>query len=457
MALRLSGIVISLLLWASSGWADVAITASTPRDYDLPSGFVLPGSLVVGQGENTYIVNNVGEGNGISCVVIRATSTGARAFTYRVNNMGTACVGFAPHPTNGFFLRTHDPTALEGTVTGNTSWIDGDGVEQWRISDQRLVEAEPAPGGTGSLQGSYFSVMGPLLYSPAVDRVLGATLGKLRIGFDEKFIAQHHLVNAQTGALVRSGLTFGQTGVGIPIAGFVRENGDFLIALDTLGLDGTIFFAYDGRESVEQFIPLNESWSGRRLIRLGYADNTTTLVWIEEVGENVPAFVASTNDQGAPLFRTQFETTYRFANGDFVFLGPPLNLYLTQDYAIVPYSWEGVLYLRFVDKDGESPGLARIQGFPMPPVSLVADNEGGIRLLTSSDGKVVEYTLTFEDVADFDPNAILEDAELPDITINDVLNEAGCGCNTSPNQTPAALLLALFAFLSFRVIRRVSQ
>lgn len=460
MTLRLFGIVASSLsiffLSTSIAWADVAITASNPRDYTLPAGFALPGSLVIAQGEDTYIVNNVGDGNAISCVVIRATPVNARSFTYRVNNTGTACVGFAPHPTNGFFLRTHDPTAIEGTVTGNTSWIDANGVEQWRVSDQRLVEAEPAPGGTGSLQGRYYGVMGPLLYSAAVDRVLGATLGNLQIGFDEKFIAQHHLINAQTGALVRTGIVFGQSGVGIPISGLVKENGDFLIALDTLGLDGTIFFTYDGRESVEQFLPLNESWSGRRLIRLGYTENTATLLWTEDVGENVPAHIASTNAQGAPFFRTEFETTYRFANGDFVFLGLPLNLHLSRDYAIISYSWDGVVYLRFVDKDGESPGMARIQGFPMPPISLVQDDKGGVRLLTSSDGKVVEYDLTFEDVADYDPNAILEDAELPDITVDDVLDEAGCGCNTSPNQAPTALFLAFFAFLSFRVIRRVS-
>jgi len=446
-----------LLLCVGEAWADVAITLEEPREYELPTGFDSQGALVVGQGSSTFLVKNTGDGNGVRCVIVRADSDGARAFTYRINDEATACMDFGLHPDDGFFVRTWDPTAIEGAITGNTSWIDAQGVERWRIPDRRLVEAEASPGGTGVFNGEYFSPIGPILYSPESDRVLAATLGKLSIGFDNKFIAQHHVVNRETGSLARTGFTLGQTGVGIPVAGAVREDGRFLIAQDTLGLEGPIFFTYDGRQGVERFEPIGDSWAGRTLVKLGHLSRTNVLLWTELNSDDAPAHIAATNDRGATIFRAEFETTYRFADGEFVFLGRPLNMWLTDEYTIIAYSWDGEVFLRFIDQNGESPGMARLSGFtPLSPLAVVTDGKGEVRLVTANSARrVIEYKLRFEDVDDYDPNKILEDMDIPDITIGDVLDEAGCGCGAANSTLPGSLVLIFLVVFSVPIIRRV--
>lgn len=448
---------LSLLLFTPEVRADVAITLDGPREYQLPPGFDPQGAIVVGQGAATYIVKNTGDGASLRCVIVRADDEGARAFTYRINDQPTACLDFGLHSDDGFFVRTWDPSAVEGSITGNTSWIDAEGVERWRIPDRRLVEAEQIPGGTGVFQGEYFSPIGPILYSPESDRVLAATLGKLSIGFDDKYIAQHHVINPETGSLTRTGFTLGQTGVGVPVAGVLQEDGRFLIAQDTLGLEGPIFFRYDGRQAVEQFEPIGDSWEGRTLTRLRHFKRTNVLLWTELATDDAPAHIASTNDAGATIFQTEYEATYRFADGEFVFLGRPLNLWITDEYAIIAYSWEGEIFLRFVDQNGESPGMARLTGFtPLSPLAVVTDADGAVRLLTANASqRAIEYDLRFEDVDDYDPNKILEDMDIPDVTIGDVLDETGCGCGSTNSALPGNVALLLMVVFSIPLIRRV--
>lgn len=427
----------------------MAVTLDSPRELTLPSGFNPQGALLVADGPTTYLVNNASSGDSTACVIVRATAEGARSYSYSVNNGATACTAFGTHP-EGFLLRVEDPTAME-EIDGHTVFVEFDGTERWRVPDRRLVDAEGAPGGPGEFRGEYFGAIAPLLYSPAIDRVLGSSIGTVTIGQDVRYLGQHHLLNPNTGNITRNGFTLGSSGVGIPVGGVVRSGGDFLIVQDTLGLDGTVFHTWDGRSNVARFEPLAGEWEGKTLRRIAYLPGTTYLMWIEavpEVTDDIPAFIAATNDDAATLWEANFETTYRFRNGDFVFLGPPLDLQVSPDWAIITYRWENDYYLRLIDENGGTPGIARLTSTtPLEPLGILATAEG-VRLVTANQERIIEYSLEFEDVPDWDPNAILEDVGIDD-AVDAVLDEAGCGCGAAGGGSGNLFLAIGFAVFSF--------
>jgi hypothetical protein len=174
-------------------------------------------------------------------------------------------------------------------------------------------------------------------------------------------------------------------------------------------------------------------------------------MWIEgvpEVTDDIPAFIAATNDDAATLWEANFETTYRFRNGDFVFLGPPLDLQVSPDWAIITYRWENDYYLRLIDENGGTPGIARLTSTtPLEPLGILATSEG-VRLVTANQERIIEYSLEFEDVPDWDPNAILEDVGIDD-AVDAVLDEAGCGCGAAGGGSGNLFLAISFAVFSF--------
>ena len=244
-------------------FADVEIETTPVRDYQLPGTFEPGGAQVqLGAGGVTVISNTMGaSADESACGVVIATDQAARLLEYRFAGAPTRCVGVRPNPGGGVFIRGSNPTAVEGEVTGFTSYVGTDDQDAWSITDQTLVAANPEPNGTGEFQGEYVGAHPSLAYSPTLDKLLAFTVGKLVIGQDEKFISQAHVVNVDSGQMRVSGQTFGLSGVGLVGGTTTRSSdGNFLIYYFSSGDRGAFFYDYDGRTNISFFNPRGEDW-----------------------------------------------------------------------------------------------------------------------------------------------------------------------------------------------------
>lgn len=458
-------IVASILFAPLAANADVEIEAVPLREYQLPFNFAIQtASVVMGPDQTTYLYNTLGDAADSRCGVIIATDEDATLFEYTFDDSPTACTSILPHPDGGFFARVVDPNAQDGDVTGATALIDGDGREVWKVPDRQLVDARDQPQGPGEFLGNYVTTIQPLLYSQSVDRLLGFTIGKITLGFDEKFIGQSHLINVETGFLGRNGLTFGQAGVGFPADGLIKEDGQFLIRYFLNGQQGADFFNYDGRNDISLFEPGDDDWSQRWVWRMRGGDRTVHLLWTETDEPTEPTMLTVTNENGDVFYEVEYENFYRFRDGETVQFGLPTNMWVTGEYSVIAYVLEDSIYLRLVDENGESPGMARLNGVTDDPALGLVEGPEGLRLLTFNfvDNEILEYRVEFEDVAEFDPDAGFGDTgvsiDLGTGTLVDVLDEVGCACRTVAHRAASQPLLALaFAGLFGILWRRKRQ
>lgn len=454
-------IIVSMLLVPTTASADVEVIPTRLRDYQLPVDFTVQTSSVApGPNGSTILFNTVGDAASARCSVIIADAEGAREFRYQYDESPTACSAVVAHPGGGFFARVVDPNARDGDITGATVFIDETGDEVWKIPDRQLVEGRAQPQGPGEFLGTYVTTIQPLVYSSAIDRLLGFSIGKITIGFDEKFLGQSFVANGENGFLARNGLTFGQAGVGFPADGLVKEDGDFLIRYLLNGQQGAAFFNFDGRNNISFFEPGDDDWSQRWVWRMLSGDRTVHIVWSETENLNDSTILTVTNEAGDVFFEVEYESFYQFRDGETLSVGLPINMWLTDEFSVIGYSVEDFIYLRFVDQNGESPGMARLDGItPNPPLGLVEGPEG-LRLLAYDfiDNRIVEHRLEFEDVPEFDPDAGFGDVgtgiDLGTDQLVDVLSEVGCGCRTiagrGASQPMVGLLLAALTALIWR-------
>ncbi|MEZ4460781.1 MAG: hypothetical protein R3E66_13835 [bacterium] len=445
---------MAIWLFSANAFADVEVIPTALRDYALPSNFGLANSIIAsGKDETTYLANTTGEGGNVRCTVVVATKVDAREIDYAVDGRPTRCLSLVANPNGGFFLRADNPQAMPGDVTGITAYVDANGVEQWKIRDTQLVDAQARPSGTGVFLGSYAGAFDTMVYSPQTDRLLAFTIGRLSINQEDKFIAQGHVVDVATGDLLRSGQSIGQAGLGIPIAATVRTDGVFTIAFDTLGSQGLVFYTYDGRETVEELEPLSERWEDRVLIQMFWAEETLNFVWLDPTDASVSTEVAITNATGNALLRQTFTSTYRFADGAFVALGAPTNAWRDAEYLTTSYVSDGLVYLRLITPEGESPGMGRLDGITSYTPAAVVSGPQGLRFLAfdAPSNRIYEYALSFMDAPDYNPDMGLADVDIPDIGLGDVLDEVGCGCSSVARaRTPAGIVLLVLGALIWR-------
>ena len=461
---------VALLASAPAAHADVNVMLTPVRDYQLPGSFELTnGRVLEGAGGDTLIVNTIGASpEEAACGIVVATDADARLIEYRYASEPTQCIGALPHPDGGLFLRGSNPTAVAGEVTGFTSFIGPDDMEVWSIDDELLTTAQPEPTGTGEFQGAYETPHGAMAYSPQLDKLLGFTISKLTIGIDEKFLSQAHVVNVEMGRLTVSGQTFGQSGVGIVGGAEVRRgDGQFLIYYFSSGDQGAFFYEYNGRQDVSFFKPRGEDWDDRFVIRMLYRNDLLHLLWTPSDGTDTQTRVTATTDAGAELYSATFEPEYRFADGTVVELGRPITMWVTADYTAILTTDVSMteLFLRVLDNDGESLGLARLSDISeFAPVAIVTGENDTLKLLSydQSSRHVYENTMEFTDVDDFDPDMGIPDGGFPediglpaDIGVADVLEAAGCCTTIKPHRLHAAALgLALLGAVAMRRRRR---
>lgn len=440
--------------------ADVEVQAEFIQEYTVPAGFdVNSATIAPGPADSTMLWGTVGDAADIRCSVIVADDASAREFRYGFDSRASACMSVTAHPTDGFFVRTFNPTAQEGDVTGATAYIDSEGREVWKVPDALVVDARPRPQGPGDFLGTYVRPFGPLIYNPEIDRVMAFTLSKLEVGLDDKFLVQAHLINADDGFLGRGGQTFGQPGVGFPAGGVIRDDSRFLLHYFLEESRGGLFYTYDGRNDVGLFEPSGD-WENRWVRQIAYEESSVFILWSATNELDAPTRLSRTNDAGELFFDVEFESLYRFRDGEFVQVEPGSRMWPTGEFTVIEHRAQSQFFVRVVDREGESLGLGRVaNAVANSPLGIVRSGPT-LKLLSFEifDRRIREYALTFEDVAEFDPDAGIGDMG-PEIdvgigTIGDVLGEVGCSCSSAEGKDSAALVALLLGALALKRRRR---
>jgi hypothetical protein len=454
-------------------FADIAVTGDAARDYALPEMFGLSGAQYQqGPAGTTLISNTSGNAESSFCTVIIASDDEASALDYAYKSGPTQCVSVAPHPEGGFFVRGVDPSGEPGDVVGFTSRIGADGAELWEVSDERLTTARAEPEGTGEFIGAYNSPSQVMAYSERFDKLLAFTVGLLKLGIDDRPVTQAHVVNAESGQLRVSGQTFGQSGVGVVAGTAVQSDGNFVLYYFSSGVQGAIFYTYNGRESISFFEPGGENWETRIVSQMVTYDDKIYLLWTPNDAEDAATHVTVTTVDGAQLWSNSWPAEYTQVDGNQINLGPPLLMWVGADLVIVLHQVqleEGAEYfLRAMDRNGESLGAGSMQAVwgDFNPLQVVKGTDDRLKLLTfdSDNNRIHEFWLTIEDLPDYDPDQFEDMGEgavdLPaladvEITIEDVAKAAGC-CATfaQPRRTSGPVAAVLFMLCVMMSTRR---
>jgi hypothetical protein len=424
----------------------------------------------------TLISNTSGSAEASLCTVIIAADEEASALEYKYKDGPTQCISVVPHPEGGFFVRGVDPSGEPGDPVGFTSRIGPDGTELWEVADERLTTARAEPEGTGEFIGAYNSPSQVMAYSARFDKLMAFTVGLLKLGIDDRPITQAHVVNAGSGQLKVTGQTFGQSGVGIVAGTAVQSDGNFVLYYFSSGVQGAIFYTYNGRESISFFEPGGESWETRIISQMVTHDDQIYLLWTPNDAADAATHVTVTTVDGAQLWSNSWPAEYTQADGTQINLGPPLLMWVGAELVIVLHQVqleEGAEYfLRAMNRDGESLGAGSMQAVwgDFSPLQVVKGADDRLKLLTydSDNHRIHEFWLSIVDLPDYDPSQFEDMGEgevdlvsLADveITIEDVAKAAGC-CATfaQPRRSSgpsAAILFLLCVVVCTRRSRRV--
>ncbi len=455
---------LSLSALSATANADLNIKAESLREYQIPGTFnIAEAAVLVGADNATILVSTLGTSPETSaCGVVTATTDGATIFEYKFDDEPTRCLGVVAHPDGGVFIRGDNPLAMPGMVSGFTTYLDKNGAEVWAVPDQRLVDAQPKPAGTGSFLGIYEQPLPVMAYSPQLNKLIAFTVGRLDLGVDQKFISQAHIINVDSGQFPVSGQTFGQSGVGITGGVSVRNSdGHFVLYYYSSENRGAFFYSYDGRQSIDFFKPRGEDWNDRYLLKMVYQNDLLNLLWTPTEDEESETRLTVITDTSAELWTAIFDPQYKFSTGIDVNLGRPITMWIGKDEYIILYRAGDIFFLRHVDSDGGSFGVGSLDGIaPVPPIAVIITNDGKFKMLGyDQDTRYVsEFDLIFEDKPDYDPEVgpqLPGDVGIPiDVGISDVIDAVGCCATASDRRTPSTFLFLFFGLIFTIQLRR---
>jgi hypothetical protein len=441
----------AVICLSAAGPADagVEVEATSAASYSMPDGFDLGQAQIQSTRDGRSVLSApTGDQDNMACTVVVADASSATSFSYRYRGEPTVCFGVLPHPSGGFFLRGGQAQAEEGDVYGFTAFVDPDGVEQWVIDDQELVDARPeADNGTGEFLGQYLGPHPQMAYSEEFDKLLAFTNGNLNIGGGQQ-ITQGHVVSVDTGQLRVSGWTFQASGSpGIIAEATARQSdGYFLVYIYSAGTRGAHFFTFNGRNANDLFRPLDEDWTTRYIRQMVYGpDEHVYLLWTPENSLDSPTTVTVVDDQGAQRWQESFDAVADVDSADEpVELGAPEAIWVGAEHALILYQSGGELLLRVIETvDGRELGVVGLAELTTrQPLAILDRDDGGFKLLAvdTDSGELHELSLN---IGETDGGPGGGDAADDDAGMSGSSGDGG-GCNAAG---PAPVSGALLAFL----------
>lgn len=438
---------------------DLEAESNRLRTYDVPAQFRIPERIVesTDTGE-TLIANTTGEGADATCLVIIASGDSARAYPYRHGAEGTRCVDAVVHPDGGFVVRGQRAGAESGAVSGFVARIDAQGREQWLVHDTRTAESD-------AFEASYKAPTGPLAYSRESGQLLTFTLGEISPGNGESREITHASVLSEGEMTVpakRLGAGFGRIG---NVAAF-EASGEFLVHLFRPGSPGAEFVTYDGRQTIDAYRPLEESWDQRVVRRMSVGPGGRVyLLWTEETAAEGPTHVSVAGRAGDEVWSATYESAIArpdaapgadtgSTSGELE-LGPPKGMWVGADYIVVLYE-AGDSYLRVLEtSSGEELGTVTVSSLTdLTLLNVLRGGEGELKLLAvdQQQGRFHELGLTFEADSSGSGDAGFVDGGADAGAGGN--NGGGGGCSSTGDPLPVSPLFFVFAAAVCSVLRR---
>jgi hypothetical protein len=450
--------LLAALVVPAIAFADVELSATEVRNYDLPSDFELGQAQIQSTRDGTTVLSmTIGDETNAACTVLVANGADATSFSYQYQGGPTACVGVLAHPDGGFFVRGAKADAEEGDVFGFSARIDAQGNEMWALPDQQLVD-------DSDFLGEYLQPHPELAYSPDSNKLLGFTTAGLNIGAEQVRLAQAHVLGAADGRLKENAKTFGNSGSAGFVAGTTTRtsDGDFLLYIYDAGSQGAHFFTYDGRISISKFEPLDQDWSRRYVRQMIYGpDDNVHLLWTPETDTSAPTNVTVVDDTAAEVWTASWPSTIdNPEGGEPVALGTPLGMWVGADYSLVLYNTGQQLMLRVADAaTGENLGVAALSGLTdHAPQAILNGADGSLKLLAlnAAGDQLHELRLDIsvqagDGDAGGDPGA---DAGPADASAGSGGGDEGCATSAPGDPAPVSTAVLAFLFLVFTIAPR---
>ncbi len=446
---------------ATPAYAQETLEAETNRlrTYDVPAQFRIPERIVesTDTGE-TLIANTTGEGAEATCLVILASGESARAYPYRHGAEGTRCIDVVVHPDGGFVVRGERAGAESGAVSGFVARVDAQGREQWLVHDTRTAESD-------TFEATYKAPTSPMAYSRESGQLLTFTLGEISPGNGQSRDITHASIlsgGEMTVPAKRLGAGFGRIG-NVAVFG---ASGKFLVHIYRPGSPGAEFVTYDGRQTIDAYRPLEESWDERVVRRMSIGPGGRVyLLWTEGTDSGGPTHVSVADRAGDEVWSATYDSAIdrpdatseadAGRSSSELELGDPKGMWVGADYIVVSYE-AGESYLRVLEpSSGEELGIVTLSSITdLTPLNFLTGRDGELKLLAvdQQQGRFHELGLTFEADSSAPGDAGFVDGGTDVGTGGDSGGDGGC--SSTGGLVPVSPLFAVLAAAVWVVSRR---
>lgn len=441
------------------GQQDLEAETNRLRTYEIPSQFRIPERIVesTDTGE-TLIANTTGQGSDATCLVVVASGQSARAYPYRHGAEGTRCVDAVVHPDGGFVVRGERAGADSGAVSGFVARVDARGREQWLVHDTRTADSD-------GFEATYKAPTGPMAYSRESGQLLTFTLGEISPGNSRSREITHASIlsgGEMTVPAKRLGAGFGRIG-NVAVFG---ASGEFLVHIFRPGSPGAEFVTYDGRQTIDAYRPLGESWDERIVRRMSVGPGGRVyLLWTEQTDGGGPTHVSVADREGGEVWSATYRSTIEGPEAspaadagsppNELDLGPPKGMWVGADHIVVLYE-AGESYLRVLEPStGEELGVLTLSSLTdLTPLNFLTGRDGELKLLAADQqqGRFHEFGLTFETDPSRPGDAGFVDGGADVGAGGDNGGDGGCSSTGDPG--PVSPLVVLFAAAVWVVSRR---
>jgi hypothetical protein len=245
-----------------------------------------------------------------------------------------------------------------------------------------------------------------------------------------------------------------------------EETGEFLVHLFRPGSPGAEFVTYDGRQTIDAYRPLEESWDQRVVRRMSIGPGGRVyLLWTEETTGEGPTHVSVADREGGEIWSSTYASTLDRpgaastsdagdASGE-LDLGAPQGMWVGADHIIVSYD-AGKSYLRVLETpSGDKLGTVPVSSLTdLTALNFLTGRDGELKLLAVDQqaGRFHELGLNFEADSSAPGDAGLGDAGADVGASGNNGGDGGCSSTGGPD--PLSPIAAIFASVVWVVSRR---
>ena len=255
-----------------------------------PEGVTIVAPFIDANGD-PWVLGNDPEN--VQCVLIGPfNQNDPPSITWQIEDEGgfpdrTQCISVEPGPEGNFLIRGYRPPTpyTEETLRGFIASLLPDYEIEWIRWDDEYLEA-----------GSYGQPLAPVAWSDSGGGILTFFLGVVTVGVDSVNILHGLSLADETGLLRRVISDWGNVSSGALQAVRVMPDGDYLVVAHA---SGTEFLAYDGRESIDYFIPGGIAWEDESVLYVQFQEESLYIAHYPRLDlTGIPTTLTRVSDDG---------------------------------------------------------------------------------------------------------------------------------------------------------------